>query len=212
MARISFIALIAVFTFSACAGQQKYTPPLTSYKLNNSIIVAKSKDEVWKTIVPNLGKSFFVINNLDKESGIINVSYSGDPENYVDCGRIYSYVSNARGQRTYDFPASRGNQQYEIMDQGNYFRCDRKMDCQGRINIIVEESSSNQTQISVNTKYVLTRSVTLSAPGMRYQDQKSDSISLTSGQEARFQNDLLCKANGRLEDEVIAILSSGLQK
>jgi hypothetical protein len=214
MARIKLISLLpALFIFSACAGELKYTPPVTSYNLNNSFIAAKSKDEVWKTIVPNLGKSFFVINNLEKESGIINVSYSGDPEKYVDCGRIYSYVSNARGQRTYDFPASRGNQHYEIMQGGDYLRIDRKLDCEGRINIIVQELSPDHTQISVNTKYVLTKS-SAGYDGMgRLAGQKTDSISFTSGGQAQFPNTAtICKANGRLEEEVISILSSGVKQ
>ncbi|MFZ0050306.1 MAG: hypothetical protein WAK96_00895, partial [Desulfobaccales bacterium] len=95
------LAVTMILILSGCAGKLDYAAPSPTSTINNSIIVDKSKDEVWKTIVPALGKKFFVINNLDKESGIINVSYKGDPEQYVDCGRITSYVANARGERTY---------------------------------------------------------------------------------------------------------------
>jgi len=91
-----------------CAGDFKYTRPASKPTLSNSVLVKKSKDEVWKEIVPALGRKFFVINNLDRDSGIINISYTGDPERYVDCGRICSYVKNLRGERVYDFPASKG--------------------------------------------------------------------------------------------------------
>ena len=65
---------------------------MNAYNVSNTITVNKSKEEVWKELIPQIGKNFFVINNLDKESGIINISYSGDPERYIDCGEIYSYL------------------------------------------------------------------------------------------------------------------------
>jgi len=71
-----------------CAGRLEYRPPNSIAPQQNSVEINKSKDAVWKIIVPAIGKNFFVINNLDKESGIINISYSGDPERYVDCGYI----------------------------------------------------------------------------------------------------------------------------
>ena len=217
MARLKLIALTLSFLLlSACAGELKFTPPAESYSLNNSTTVNKNKDEVWKTIVPQLGKSFFVINNLDKESGIINVSYSGNPENYVDCGRIYSYVKNARGERTYDFPASRGHQQYEVMEKGEYYTCDRKIDCEGRINVIVQEISSNETQISINIKYVLTKTARVSN-AMGDSRTSTDTISFVSGQQGQFRGSgqysgTICKSNGRLEQEILSILSSGLRQ
>ena len=73
-----------------CAGKLQYFPPQTNPTLNNEVTINKSKEDVWKYLIPMLGKQFYVINNLDKNSGIINVSYGGDPEKYVDCGRIYS--------------------------------------------------------------------------------------------------------------------------
>jgi hypothetical protein len=69
--------------------------------------VERSKDEVWNELVAGLGAQFFVINNMDKASGFINVSYSGDPEKYVDGGELYFQVENLRGPREYRFPGSK---------------------------------------------------------------------------------------------------------
>jgi len=101
------LIFLVIMPMAGCSSKFKYTPPTTQPVLNNSIVVNKSKDEVWKEIVPALGGAFFVINNLDKESGLINISYRGAPEKYVDCGHIHSYVKNLAGERTYDFPASK---------------------------------------------------------------------------------------------------------
>lgn len=157
--RCILISLV-MLAMAGCASEYNYTPPTGTAALNNSIVIDKGKDEVWKEIVPALGKTFFVINNLDKESGLINISYSGDPEKYVDCGRIHSLVSNLAGKRTYNFPASKAHQQYEILNNTGLWNIVRKMDLDGRMNIIVEELGPKQTKITANARYVLTKSTT----------------------------------------------------
>src|SRR5262245_7244989 len=114
--KINTLLTVAIFV-SGCAGKVEYIrpSPLSSTPMNYKII-DKSKEATWNGSVPELGKRFFVINNLDKSSGLINVSYSGDPEKHVDCGRIKSYVMNARGERTYDFAGAKEQQSYEIMN------------------------------------------------------------------------------------------------
>ena len=129
----SFVQLMAALTLLAgCAveGRLDYRPP-APVSLSNTATVERSKDAVWKQLIPALGKEFFVINNLDKESGIVNVSYSGDPERYVDCGLLTSYVKNAKGERTYKFPGARAYMVYETMDMGRLFSIERKVNVEG---------------------------------------------------------------------------------
>src|SRR5690554_3895515 len=116
------LTALTLTVLTGCAGKLDYHRPTTPVAMQNEKVIKKSRDQVWDDAVPALGKQFFVINNLDKSSGLINVSYSGDPERYVDCGRINSYVKNARGERTYDFSASSAAQQYEIMVNGHLFQ------------------------------------------------------------------------------------------
>src|SRR4029453_12877985 len=99
-----FLMLLLLFVPGCVTGGFNYTKPVQRTYDANSITVNLSKDELWKGLIPILGKQFFVINNLDKDSGFINLSYSGDPERYVDCGVLTSTVSNARGERTYTVP------------------------------------------------------------------------------------------------------------
>jgi len=208
-----FAVLIFFFIVVGCAGRLEYRPPNGNAPQQNSVEIDKSKDEVWKIIVPALGKNFFVINNLDKESGIINISYSGDPEKYVDCGYIESYVKNARGERTYYFPASSAHQTYEVMDMkqsGGLFFIDRKMHLEGRMNLIVEEMEPTKTLVTANTKYVLTKSGTV----RNVQNASSsftDTISFNTNQGDRFpasgsHTGTVCQANGNFEKEVLSLL------
>ncbi|WP_343716974.1 hypothetical protein [Inquilinus sp.] len=203
--RIALI-LAATLLATACAGKVDYAPPQAAQPGQNSITVSESADAVWKKLVPKLGQQFFVVNNLDKDSGFINVSYSGDPERYVDCGTITSYVKNARGPRTYVFPGAKAQQSYEVMSDGLYF-LDRKMNLEGRVNIIVERQGPKSTRITANTRYVLTRSVTVQSVGGQIPQTATDSVSFDSGQSGTFSSgsdrELTCTAKGTLEQSVL---------
>jgi len=186
---------------TGCAGKLDYVRPTISTKPKNSITINMPRDSVWNSAIPNLSKQFFVINNLEKASGLISLSYSGNPEIYVDCGRIISQVSNLRGERIYNFPASKAEQQYEIMTSELY-RASRKMSLEGRINLIFEEISPNETRVTANIKYILsrTRSVT---DALSHTSTESDVISFNSGGNASFTEGAECIPTGKLESEIL---------
>jgi hypothetical protein len=85
-------ALPFFILISGCATKQvaaRYVPgPQTT--VQNEVIVREPFSKVWDTLVRELAKSFFVINNIEKESRIINVSFfTQTPQDYADCGRTY---------------------------------------------------------------------------------------------------------------------------
>lgn len=195
-----------------CAGQVAYIPPTNQLPGTNEKIVNKSFDEVWKTTIPALGKNFFVINNLDKDSGLVNVSYSGDPEKYVDCGVIDSKVSNMRGKREYRFPAAKADQAYEIMSQGQLYYLQRKMNLEGRVNLVVQSVEKNKTQVTANIKYVVTRQLRVAAAAGGFPQTFSDTISFGANSGAHFSAGeqsagTYCVANGHLEREILGIVN-----
>lgn len=214
---ILHIALLATLSLSilllgGCAGKIDYAPPTKSTVVNNQKIVDKPKDVVWNNSMAELGKNFFVINNLDKSSGFINISYSGSPEKYVNCGYLTSYVKNARGERTYHFPAASANERYEIMDpQFGLILVNRQMQLEGRVNLIFEQITPNQTRISANTRYVLQKKGTAYSYGANQSKNFEDSISFNSGASAFFRpsssgESVECVSNGRLEEEILEMI------
>jgi len=193
---------------SACAGKVDYYGPAARAKADNEKTINRARDDVWNKSVPQLGRMFFVINNLDKSSGLINISYSGDPARYIDCGRIVSFVQNARGERTYDFPAARANQTYEVMAPNGLYFIERKLSLEGRMNLIFEELGSNGTRVSANTRYVVTRSQTVRHAANNIPQSKTDTISFTSYDGAAFPANqdgraAECRSTGVLEREVL---------
>ena len=202
-----------VIALTGCAGKHDYINPTSEAKLNNSIVIDRSKDEVWKELIPELGKHFFVINNLDKASGLINISYSGDPEAYIDCGRVVSYVQNLKGERTYDFPAARAQQTYEVMDGRGLWLISRNMTLEGRMNLVFEEMTPNQTRVTANTRYIVTRNMSQQLGGTTLPSIKTDTISINSGQSAGFANPdgsvrPICLPNGKFEADVLALIKN----
>jgi Holliday junction resolvase RusA-like endonuclease len=198
--------MVFVFVISGCAGKVNYIPPTHSQNIQNSKVVNVNKNEVWKKVVSSLGSSFFVINNLDKESGFINLSYSGSPEKYIDCGQIDSYLSNARGKRRYVFPTSTGFKEYETMINGYLGFHKRKMELNGRINIVIQEEAPIQTRVTVNTRYVINKDIRSSNPqGQSY--HSNESISFNTNGSSTFQEGCTeCCATGKLEQEVFKII------
>ena len=205
----SLAVLTLALILSACSGRFDYTPPTSAAPTQNSITIAKPKDEVWKQLIAGLSSKFFVVNNMDKESGFINVSYSGDPETYVDCGTIDSFVSNLRGDRRYVFPASRGDYSYEAMINRHLFFIRRHMVLDGRINVLVQPIDGSHTSVIVHTRYVLTKTITAQGPD-RIPVTQTGTINFDSGQSASFpvnagQLTNTCESNGRLEADVLSI-------
>lgn len=204
---VSFPILISFFICGCASSKFTYTPLKENPTIQNSIIVNQSKNVVWKKLIQGLGTNFFVINNLDKESGLINVSYSGDPELYVDGGEIHYYFSNARGERNYTFPASRKFAQYETMVNGKYAALTRNLSLEGRINILVNEIDSLQTSVTVNTKYILTLDImgqdAVGNPFLPY----SEVFSFNTGESIKNKGGAEFRSSGILENSILHLVT-----
>jgi len=202
----ALLVITATMALVGCAGKVSYAPPTPETNVKQSAVINTTQDIVWKTMIKNLSKNFYVINNIDKESGLINVSYASDPEAVIDCGHITSYVKNAQGARTYDFPAAKASETYEIMDM-NYglFFVERRMSVDGRANIIVQPVDSNNTSVSVSARYVVTKTLTQRNVSSNIPSSFTDTVNFNSSGSATFaEGGTTCHATGKLESDILA--------
>jgi hypothetical protein len=207
MKRVVILVVFSLVLNGCVSGQVYYHPPTSNQKVTNKLTVNLPQNEVWIRIISSLSSSFFVVNNMDKSSGFINVSYSGSPEKYIDCGHIESYVKNLRGERNYYFPAAAAHKKYEVIENGRLLSfINRKMNLVGRINIVAQAVGNDKTLISVNTKYVVTKSGNVSDVEGRSQNF-NDTISFNSNGSASFSQQTTCHATGALEKEVLDALN-----
>ena len=206
------VSLLAVVFISGCLGYPDVSLNTATSPSANYRVIDKPFEVVWNESVPELGKQFFVVNNLDESSGLINISFSGDPEKFIDCGNIISYVKSTQGERTYDFPGARAQETYEIMHGDVLFHIDRKMSFEGRVNLVFEVINPNQTRVTAKTVYVVQKDVTARRADSNYSQSWSNSISFDTRGSSTLPNDgnslagTVCTANGKLEREILSAI------
>ena len=201
--------LVLLSALLICAGcvshKEEYTPPKGPYDTTSTLFLDKPKDEVWQRLISGLSSRFFVINYMDKSSGFVNVSYSGDTTKYIDCGELYFMVENLKGKREYRFNAASPSERYEWMTSAGGAGVRRTMSLEGRINILLEPDHGG-TKISVSAKYIVTKESDV-YPWMpdKHVPHSKEIISFDSRQGASF-GVAKCVSNGQLESEILGIL------
>ena len=105
--KLTITATVLTLSITGCATQgvnsYKYTPPATS-QVNNEVVVQEPYSQVWDKLVKEISKSFYVINNIDKESRIINISFSTNkPTDFIDCGNTNRKYTQGNKVEAYDY-------------------------------------------------------------------------------------------------------------
>lgn len=227
----SKLHLVAIcFLVSGCATQGvstfDYKEPMP-VKVKNEITVNKPYSQVWDKLVKELSKSFYVINNIDKESRIINLSFmTNAPVDYIDCGRSSrTYTHNDKTEK-YDYDTA-GSYKYKLATdvQPNknfsyYYMLNRDTSLEGRANIYIapSEKDINSTVITVNTRYIFSLKVTGNVfaehfggniqQGQRMQDY-TDTIMFNTNAPGKSSDNgvtLTCCSKGKLENEILGMI------
>jgi hypothetical protein len=155
---------------------------------------------------------FFVISNLDKASGLINISYSGDPARFVDCGSFTVTISglNAKTQKV---DGAAADAYYETVGPVPPYgfkgpvQIRRQMSLDGRVNVIFEALTPDSTRVTTATRYVLTRKIASSVAVM----PQSDSVGFNGNEKGSFPSrgttqPLECVATGELEKSILSVI------
>lgn len=205
--RTSAAALIVAF-LSGCAGSQVYREPTAKPGPRDySATISAPMEDAWQRVVSNAAKSFFVVNNIDRASGYINLSFSGDPTLIVDCGEVEGFVQNARGRRDYRFPAAAQRASYEFFDErGFLIAMDRAMTLNARVNVIMRPESPAATRLTATFRYVLTRRQDLRQAGTYASRTIEDAVTFSPGDTAVLgaqQSAITCVSSGTAERALV---------
>lgn len=209
------LLLVGTTLLAGCASTQySVQPPAPISEYNKTKEIARPKDAVWDDAVAALGQRFFVINNLEKSSGLVNVSYSGDPEKYVDCGTV-TVVTKGPGGRTSTFKGAAADTIYmataAIPPYGMPapVRVRRQTSLEGRVNLIFESIDANRTRVTAATRYVLSRKI--SPDGNAMLQSSSDTASFNANEKGYFPASfdgraLECVSTGALESSILDLV------
>ncbi len=171
-------------------------------KIPNSAKIDDKFDVVWDRLVKRLSSDFFVINNIDKNSRLINLSFSSQkPSQYVDCGKSLRTFTNAQGERRFEY-LSADSSAFLTVDQTNRLPIEvrRTSRLEGRANIYVAPEG-DATSVAVNTRYVVSLVV-----AMRRLDGQttSDNITWDFSTKQHFSGaEVACTANGEIERKIL---------
>jgi len=208
------LSVLLPINISGCSTSIDYTPPL-EVRESATVILRDPFEAAWTKSVTTLGGSFFVINNIVKDSKFINLSYSGDPEKYVDCGHVAINVKEGIGTTTYQFPGARRSVQYKLARGFSTAVVNRQMYLESRINILFEELDKNETGLKIVVRYIVTRTGTETV--IDHINNQTSTLPLpplsfsfnTGGSDsAPGETNLTCRATGEMERALIDLLAS----
>ena len=143
-------SLIMIVLLSSCSVKKekltenvgKYVPPnIEDTNFKNSIITNKNFEETWTSVVDFVNDSFFKIENLEKDSGLLTLSFgSKEPENFIDCGD-FEYTLFFTGE---EFKGS-------YID---YVKSGLLAVLEAKMNINIQKIDNESTKITINTNYL----------------------------------------------------------
>ena len=142
-------SLIMIIILSSCAVKEekltenvgKYVPPnIADTNFKNSLIINKNFDEIWTSVIDFVDDSFFKIENLEKDSGLLALSFgSKEVEKFIDCGD-FEYTLFFTGE---EFQGS-------YID---YAKSGLLAVLEAKMNINIRKIDNEATKISINTNY-----------------------------------------------------------
>lgn len=178
-----------------------YAPP-TELRIVNTKLVNKPFDIVWDSLVKELSSDFFVINNIDKNSRLINISFSSQrPSDFVDCGTTSRTFKIGVRDQSYSYKTADGAIFTTTNDQGNIFNIRRTTRLEGRTNIYVAPENAS-TNVTVNTKYVI--SVAMAAATVDGRPAGVENFIFDPSTKQTFANgSVTCSAIGAIEERIL---------
>jgi hypothetical protein len=160
--------VITASLLTRCAGVSgrfAYEPPDVDGSAQPTRVFDAPPDAVWRAVVAHVGDTFFVIDNMEKDSFFLNLSFSAkDPAEYIDCGQVTSDVTNARGPRHYSFPGASAAEEYEATDAGHLYFVSRQMGLTGKVNLLLTALGPSQTRMKVTARYVVRKTAVERTP------------------------------------------------
>lgn len=156
-------------------------------------------------------EEFFSVNAIEKDSGLINLSFSAaDPERYADCGVLDYEVSNARGKRFYRIPIASKNARYERVEGGTLQVVERQISLYGKINVVVASIDPRKSELTVNAKYTI--SIVSAITGGLDGNYRPITQNLTASADFDSRNsgkfaDATCFLTGLLEKEILDMVA-----
>ena len=138
MKKLTSISIIIFLTSCAApvVNNIVYEEPV-QIDYTKSVTFNEPFDVVWDGVIDYATESFFAISSYEKDSGLMTLSFTSTPENYVDCGK---WIVNGTVNDYVQFMRLRPGTSVTL---------------NGVMNLRVVERSEGQTTLTSNARYIL---------------------------------------------------------
>ena len=205
---IVILVCLMVVGMVGCAGKNNYMRPNSNIEINkNDIIINESKRVVWDKLLKKISDEYFVVNNLEYDSGFLDLSFSNNNEKFVDCGCYkIKVLSNKIGNESKCIPILSDDLVGTYL--GGVWKFTKNY-CviSGRTNILVQEMDENKTKISFNIKYIVNVSKVLWNSWNGRLNFIYFSVGFNSGSYGHSHG-IMCKSTGFYENELLKTINS----
>jgi hypothetical protein len=213
------IGVVCVAGCQSSASVNRTAP--TSEAVKNSVTVNQDFDTTWDGLIKNLSSRFFVINNVEKVSRIMNVSFSADdPTQYADCGETTrKFKSGTGSEEIFTFKNAAATIHFKaVAPNGVAYEAVNQQRLEGRANVYVAPNG-NLTDIAVNVRYVIQPNVTVVpihqlygtpiGPAEHPTNQPYTFDTGNPGTTAAEGSNITCRSNGKLEQMILDAAKQG---
>ncbi len=160
---------------------------------------------VWDALIKDLSSDFFVINNIDRASRLVNISFAGQrASDFVDCGLTTRSFSNAGGLKTWTYNPADPAAFITTNQQSHGFYIQRSTRLTGRANVYVEPEN-NGTSVSANVSYEVAVSVEALDTDRRPAGTQNYVYSVATRAPFR-SDDVTCVSRGIIEQRLLRSL------
>ena len=195
-------SVLSTLLLSACVTSTVvYQPPQSPDKVPTSTTINDSFDTVWGRTIENISETFFNINNVEKQSELINISFAtNNPEDYIDCGTTKRTFKNMRGESIYNYKSAEDARFTYQTKNGFVLNVTRTTSAKITANIYLKPYNGI-TKIKTNVMYNLIKSDRFSAGG--YNTHTNNLTSKNPYTKSSEGNDYKCISNGKLEKLIL---------
>jgi hypothetical protein len=211
-----FFYTIIIALLGACASQTKYVEPNARKSGSNAVaaeknsggvdVVERAQAVVWQRLITGAQRAGFVVESPNQATWTLQLHYTGDPKDYIDCGRVMAKVKTAKGERNYDFPAAKAYQQYELQQGSKLFLVDRRMNLDVRAMLNLEALGPSRTRVKLDSQYTAIRDQSVQGGGAQ-SFALTAKVNFGSSDGATFPDAATrCRATGKFESDVLSLV------
>jgi hypothetical protein len=181
--------------------ERNYRPPEGPPPAPPSLSVEERPERAIELLAEALAASGSKLGRGTRETGEawLVLTSSGDPEPFLDCGTFEAIAEDGRVERV---PAARLAMRLPIPPAERREVFLRQLRLDGRL-AVSARPEDGRSRIDVVASYVLTRTVDRVALDGRILESQRETVAFETGRAGRFDQGLICRPTGRLEDAVI---------